>query len=183
MHRAVRTALASRVSSVVLVTGHRGAAVAAAVADLAGELLTVVCNEDWRDGQSTSVGAGLAAVTCRGATPTPEATPGAAVFVPCDQPLLTREVIDTLVQRWEEGRPAAVVPVAGEGIHRRRGAPVLFDSRCFEALARLGGDTGGRALLAELGDAVAEVEIDDPRALVDVDTPAALLELATGRRT
>jgi len=59
VHRACRTALQSRAAAVLLVVGHRGDEVAAAVADLP---VRVVRNPKAAYGQSTSVRLGLVTV-------------------------------------------------------------------------------------------------------------------------
>ncbi len=61
------------------------------------------------------------------------------------------------------------MPVAGEGAARRRGNPVLWPARCFDALRALSGDVGGKHILARAPGAVLEVSVDDPGVLRDVD--------------
>jgi molybdenum cofactor cytidylyltransferase len=157
VRRAARTALAAGCRPVVVVVGHRGAEVAAAVADLAVRIRE---NGRWEDGQSTSVRAGLAAV--------PDTAPG-VLFVPCDQPRLTVGVLRRLIGAAGNGEPDAVVPV----VAGRRRAPVLFTRRAFGRLATVTGDAGGRQVLDRL-DAVHEVSFGDPEPFADVDTPEAL---------
>jgi len=50
---------------------------------------------------------------------------------------------------------------------------VVWSSRFFPALAAVHGDTGGRHLIGENPEIVAEVEIGESVA-IDVDTPEAL---------
>jgi CTP:molybdopterin cytidylyltransferase MocA len=103
----------------------------------------------------------------------------AALFIPCDQPLLDAATLSRLVQAHAAGAPV-VVPVHGG----RRGAPVLFARSLWGELAKLRGETGGRDLLAGLGDRAVTVELPGVEPLLDVDTVEELerLEAENGRR-
>jgi molybdenum cofactor cytidylyltransferase len=159
VRRAVRRALASRLERVVVVTGHAAGGVRRALTGLAVDLAH---NPGWRQGQSSSVKVGLAAVAAGAA---------AAVFIPCDQPFLTADLIDTLIARHLEGDAAIVAPVW----RRRRGAPVLIDRSLFVELAGITGDAGARQLFTR--HPVAETAIDDEASLLDFDSEAELREL------
>jgi len=152
VRRATRRALESELERVVVVTGRDAAAVRAAVDDLG---VDPVHNPDWREGQSGSVRAGLAAVVDGAA---------AVVFIPCDQPLLTAGLIDHLIARHAEGGASIVVPA----YRGRRGAPVLIDRALFSELAAISGDAGARQLFA--GRVVAEAPVADEAPLLDFDS-------------
>ena len=108
-------ALGSRLFPVTVVLGFASPRVREALSGLPVSLLE---NRHHTLGQSTSVRAGLAALG--------ESSSG-ALFLPCDQPLLTTEVLDLLVSA-HEAEPEAVVVPSFEG---RRGAPVLFPRSLF----------------------------------------------------
>lgn len=158
VRRAARVALESQLGPVVVVAGHRGDEVAAAVEDLD---VRVEVNESWAEGQGHSVATGVRAL--------PEDA-GAALFLPCDQPGIEARHLRRIAEPWRhagpESRPTAVVPLYGG----ERGAPVLFDRRVFPRLEALTGDEGGRVLLGELGDEVREVEMVEPDVGRDIDT-------------
>lgn len=154
VRRAVRRALASRLSGIVVVVGFRAAAVRASLRDLA---VTVVENPDFATGLSSSVKAGLAAV---------DPAAAAAMFVPIDQPRLSTGLIDDLVGRYlETGGPIVVPSHAGV-----RGAPVIFDRRLFGELAQIEGDSGGRQLFARHRDEIVELVLANDQALQDIDS-------------
>lgn len=166
VRRAARTALASRLDEVIVVVGFRAPEVRRA---LAGLEVSVVENRDWSEGQSSSVRAGLAAVGGAAA---------GVLFIPCDQPFLTAELLDRLIVAHAEAAGASVVPAAAG----RRGAPVLVDRSLFAELARIRGDEGARQLFA--GRSVRELELDGDLPLRDFDSRqelAALLAAGTGR--
>jgi molybdenum cofactor cytidylyltransferase len=132
----LRRVLASSLDQVILVVGHEADDVRTAVADLP---VACVFNPDAAAGQSTSVRAGLAALS-------PEAE--AAVFILGDQPGVDPNVIDTLIASWRESGAPVVVPRYED----RMGNPVLFDRRLFPELAALEGDSGARPVVRAYHD-------------------------------
>jgi molybdenum cofactor cytidylyltransferase len=160
--RAVAAALASQARPIIVVTGHDGARVRAA---LAGKPVTFVDNPDYAAGLSTSVKAGIAAL------------PGdidGALFVLGDMPRVTPAHLDRLI--------AAFSPADGRLIcvptHRaKRGNPVLWAARFFAEMQAIDGDRGARTLLGEHAEQVCEVDMADDGVLLDIDTPDALAAL------
>ena len=158
-------ALASKASPVIVVTGHQGAEVAAALSGLDVKLVT---NMQFADGLATSVKAGIAAV--------PEASDGAIICLG-DMPLIDAKLIDRMVEAFAPDRGSLiVVPVAGG----RRGNPVLWSRRFFPDLMTLDGDIGARHLIAQHAEAVAEVEVEGNSAFLDIDTPEMLADARRG---
>jgi molybdenum cofactor cytidylyltransferase len=149
--------LASSLDQVILVVGHEAEQVRDVVADLPVE---TVHNPDAAAGQSTSVRAGLAALS-----PDVEA----AIFILGDQPGIDPKVIDALIAAWRESRSPVVVPRYED----RMGNPVLFDRRVFPELAALDGDSGARPVVRAYHDsgALHAVLVAGP-APPDVDTEA-----------
>lgn len=157
----VETALASEARPVLVVTGH-DAANTEAILD--GLDVTFVRNPDYRDGLSSSVKAGLAAL--------PDSAEGALVLLG-DMPEIRPELLDRMI--------AAFSPADGRAIciavhHGRRGNPVLWPRACFGEIATITGDTGAKQLLAANEDHICEIETD-AAVLRDVDTPDALARL------
>jgi molybdenum cofactor cytidylyltransferase len=128
--------LASSLDEVFLVVGHEADGVRETVADLP---VKYVFNPDAAAGQSTSVRAGLAALS-----PDVEA----AVFILGDQPGIDPAVIDALIAAWRTSGS----PVAAPRYEDRMGNPVLFDRRVFPELAALAGDTGARPVVRAYHD-------------------------------
>ena len=160
---AAETALASRASRVVVVTGHQAGEVEAA---LQGLSVTFVHNPDYAEGLSTSVRTGIAALP---------ASVDAAVICLGDMPRVGPALIDRLIEAFDPSSGALIVLPSHRG---QRGNPVLWARRFFEDLKALEGDTGARQILARHGDGVVEVPVADEGASFDVDTPEALAALA-----
>src|SRR5262249_3578933 len=121
----------------------------------------IVTNDDYAQGQSTSLRAGLAAL--------PPAADAAVVLL-CDQPLLTPALISTLVHTFASEQqataPVAIIPrYLGQ-----RGNPVLLARLIFGELAGLSGDEGARGVLQRHKDQVRWLDLDDPAIVTDVDT-------------
>ena len=158
VRRAVETLRRSAVDEVVVVVGHEASRVAEA---LDGLDATVLRNEDYDEGQSTSVRAGVD-VARRGDW-------DAVVFALGDMPFVSPATVDALRGAYEAG-DGTIAAAAYEG---KRGNPVLFGSEHFDALASVTGDRGGRRLIEGHEDAVL-VESDDPGVTRDVDYEADL---------
>ncbi|MFB6171096.1 MAG: NTP transferase domain-containing protein [Haloarculaceae archaeon] len=156
VRHAARTLLAADLDEVVVVLGHEAAAVREALADLD---VRFVDNPDYEAGLSTSVARGVEAA----------ATADAALFLPGDMPAVDPSTVEALVDAYRAGLATALAAAYGE----RRGNPVLFDGRHFDALRDVDGDVGGRRVLLD-GDRSALVVTDDPGVVADVDTVADL---------
>ncbi len=150
-----QTALNAKLSPVVVVTGAYASEVETA---LQGLPVTIVRNETWRDGQSTSIRAGVASITA--------SKPGGAILLAADQPQVTVHVIGALVERHAAEGAAIVAPLAAD----RRAHPILFDCDTFSDLLTLTGDISGRAIFSNYK--VDYIPWHDESLLFDVDTQA-----------
>ena len=158
----VEAACASVASAVVVVTGHQGDAVRAA---LAGCDVTFVDNADYASGLASSLRVGLAAL--------PSNCDGAFVTLG-DMPEITARHLNLLAAAFapKENR-AIVTPVR----HGKRGNPVLWGAQFFTEMQSATGDTGAKHLIGLYGDQVVEVDLSSDAVLNDIDTPEALAAL------
>lgn len=164
----VDAALASGARPVLAVTGHEAARVQAA---LAGRAVTFVHNPDYREGLSTSLRAGLAAL--------PADCAGVIVCLG-DMPRIKPQHLEKLIAAFDptEGRSICVPTFAG-----KRGNPVLWGRGLFAEMAALQGDVGAKALIVRNEEQVAEIPMSDDAILVDIDSPAELDAEKSGSRT
>ncbi len=153
-------ARSAQVDRVVVVLGYQAETIAGQVAALSDGSVCVVVNPDWPAGLASSVRAGLAAV--------PQAA--AVVFLPCDQPGVTPDLVNRVIAMHRATGQPIVMARCGD----QRGPPALFARCMFPALQALAGDQGGRLLADACPDQVAFVDLDEAEAacLADVDTPA-----------
>lgn len=157
--------LASRIASLHVVVGADAPALRAA---LAGRALDIVENPAHTEGMAASLRAGLAALR----------EPVDAVLV-ClgDMPRVRAEHVDALIDAFAEAGPEVICVPVYEG---RRGHPVLFGARYFDALRALRGDRGARSLLQDHLDDVCEVVVSDDGIHRDIDTSEDLRALQSG---
>jgi molybdenum cofactor cytidylyltransferase len=124
------------------------------VADLP---VTILQNEAWASGQSSSVKLALSEIQSHGRT-------GGILFLAVDQPFLTTETLKGLITLHASHYGTTIVPVhAGQP-----GSPVLFDCAHFGQLAAISGDKGGRSILKDIQTTTYTVQ--DEKELLDIDT-------------
>ncbi len=155
IRRAVETVRDAGFGEIVVVTGHEAERVGAA---LRGLSVTIVRNPDYADGLSTSLRAGLDALS-------PDTD--AALIALADMPAVSPADIARIVAAYDPAEGRAIVAPVHQG---KRGNPVLWSAAYFAEMRALSGDMGARRLLIEHADAVAEVELG-PGVLIDIDTP------------
>lgn len=156
VRRAVMAAVASSAGQVVVVTGHQGQDVRAALNDLD---VTFVHNPNYAQGLSTSLKAGLNHLS-----------PQVAGAVIClgDMPGITASHIDRLISEFAPDHDRAI----GVPVHSgKRGNPVLWGRHFFKDMCQIAGDVGARHLVGANESLVYEVNFDDTAALIDLDTP------------
>ncbi|HZT41860.1 MAG TPA: nucleotidyltransferase family protein [Chthonomonadaceae bacterium] len=156
LRHTVETALASCCRPVIVVLGAHAEAIKPEVED-AG--VTVVINEAWKEGMSASIRAGLSAVQ-----PRRQATDG-ALFLLCDQPLVTASLLDRLVTAFRvTGQPIAACDYDGVP-----GVPALFARSLFPELEALHGAEGAKQVLRRHRSRIACLPFPEGR--FDIDTP------------
>jgi molybdenum cofactor cytidylyltransferase len=148
----------SRIHRRVIVLGHEHESILKAV-DCEG--FQVVNNAEWSQGQSTSVQAGLEAVS---------GEVEAVIYPLGDMPLIDAGLINQIIDRHAE----TLAPIVAPQVGKVWGNPVLFDRITFPTFSELKGDRGGKLLFERF-----EVEPVEAAGSVqrDVDRPADLKDL------
>ena len=157
LNHVLRAAAMSSLEGTVLVLGHDADRIAGTVGDF-GQV--PVLNRDYRDGQSTSLRAGLRALP---------KTAAAAVILLGDQPLIDAPLIDAVVGGWADGADPERIVQARYG--DTPAPPVLLGRYWFPDIDALTGDHGARELLRSRQDRVVMVQADR-LPLLDLDTEA-----------
>lgn len=151
----IDTLRAAGVERILVVTGHDAEEVRAVLPDDVG----IVHNERFRDGQATSLAAGLHEA--------PEEAEAIVVLL-ADQPGVAPDEVRALIDRFRRSR-ARIVRLRyldGPG-------PALLSREIFGEAGHLRGEVGARVLMASHPDWVDDVPVDRP-APTDVDEPADL---------
>lgn len=156
--------LVSSVDHVLVVLGHGADAIEAV---LQGRDIAIVRNPEYRDGQGTSLVAGIkAAQDLFDVSPDQR---NAVVMMLVDQPSTRSTVIDRVISVWSESD--APIALARYGTHRSH--PVIFDERVLPELLEVTGDEGARSILRRYGDKVVEVDSGEADLPPDIDTEEA----------
>jgi molybdenum cofactor cytidylyltransferase len=121
----------------------------------------VVINKNWEAGQLSSTQAGVRSL--------PDGTDGILLFL-IDHPLISRELVGALVERFYESGKPIVLPV----YKGRRGHPVIFASKLYEELLRAPLETGARAVVWAHREEVCEMETNEEGCVLNLNDPDAL---------
>lgn len=152
-----RTACQAGFDEVIVITGAYELAVKKVLQDLP---LQIIYNEEWEQGQATSVKKAVQSIPDK---------KQAVVFLLADQPLVSVVLINKLINVYHETNASIIIPRA----LNQQGNPVLFDLGVWRsALLQLSGDEGARQIIRKNQEAVHYIELLNGQIFLDVDTPA-----------
>ncbi len=155
VRRLAEECLAEQADPVVVVVGaHRGPV----EHELRGLPVEVVGAEDWYEGRTASIHAGLRAI--------PEDRD--VLLWPVDHPFVSTRTVDTLLAVRQRDLLAVWFIPTFQG---RGGHPVLWRSFLRPEILELRPDAPLRSLLPEFGPQVRRVAVEDPGVVANVDTP------------
>jgi molybdenum cofactor cytidylyltransferase len=155
VRRIAEICLADGFEPVAVVLGaHRGPI----AHELRGLSVLPVEAENWEDGRTASIQAGLAALP-------PQRD---VLFWPVDHPFVSPRTIDALLAARSTDLLGVWFIPTYEG---RGGHPVLWRAPVREPIFGLRPDAPVRALLPEFGPQVRRVAVDDPGVVASVDSP------------
>jgi len=153
LRRSAQAAVGSRCGQVIVVFGSVDPALDA---ELHGLTIKRVVNTDWQCGIGTSIRCGMEALR-----------PGteAVVIMLCDQPLVTSDLLNRLMDMYHTSGSQIVASEYAETV----GVPALFSDTYFTDLLSLPPDHGAKKLL--LSHASGVLSVPFPAGIIDVDTP------------
>jgi molybdenum cofactor cytidylyltransferase len=157
LQHAVETAGALGLPTVV-VTGAHAQQIRPLFSEIPGNI-HLAYNSSWPEGMASSVRCGLNTLLER--QPATEA----AIFMVCDQPHVTAELLQSLVNKQAETGKHIVACAYQD----TTGVPALFSRKFFPALLQLRGREGAKKILQQQAAEVAAVPF--PMGVVDIDTP------------
>jgi CTP:molybdopterin cytidylyltransferase MocA len=141
-----------------VVLGADAQAIAAGVKLPADE---IIVNKNWEAGQLSSIQSGLRSL--------PAGTDGMLLCL-IDHPLISRELVGELLERFYLSGKAIVLPL----YKGRRGHPVIFASRLYEELLSAPLETGARAVVWAHSEEVCEMETSEEGCISNLNNPDAL---------
>ena len=136
----VTQALNSNLDDVLLVLGYKRSEILKSLVDLLdNNRLTVVENDAFETGMSSSLRAGLKTV---------HESAAAVMFILGDQPMVTTELMNDLVSEYKRSNAPLCVPmIKTDESAQRPGNPVIIGQRLFPEILEITGDIGARELV------------------------------------
>jgi molybdenum cofactor cytidylyltransferase len=124
----------------------------------------LIVNNDWERGQLSSIHAALRSL--------PANTDGMLLCL-IDHPLISSELVDSLIDRFYSSGLPIVLPV-----HKgRRGHPVIFAAKLYEELLAASFETGARAVVWAHAGEIDEMETAEEGCVLNLNDPDALEQI------
>ncbi|MBC7971755.1 MAG: nucleotidyltransferase family protein [Verrucomicrobia bacterium] len=133
--------------------------------EVEGLTLDIVENQRWAEGMSTSIAAGMTALTA--INPALDAV----VIILCDQPFVSAPLLDQLVASYRTTHR----PIIASAYANTAGVPALFERSLFAELMTLKATVGAKHLIKQHAKKVLQVSF--PKGAIDLDTPAQYQQL------
>ena len=153
----IQSLLEAGAREVIVVLGHKAEEVAPYVS---GKAVRGVVNSRYREGRTSSLRAGLEAVS-------PDATD--VVIMAVDQPRAPQVVSDVINAHLE-----ANALLTSPRYHGRGGHPLIFSARLLPELGRISEENQGLREVFERHRAeITQIHFDDPAIRLDLNTPEA----------
>jgi len=149
LQRIIKTALATTCRPVIVVLGGNANLIKPTIEDLP---VTIVYNEEWRDGMASSIKAGIAQQ--HGAD--------SVILTLCDQPFIDPDVLTQLIPE------NTFDTIAACSYNDTVGTPAFFGGKYFPELHKLKGSEGAKSLLMRYKEQIHVVPF--PLGGVDIDT-------------
>ncbi|HSK74226.1 MAG TPA: nucleotidyltransferase family protein [Pyrinomonadaceae bacterium] len=153
LRRAAETALQGGFYKTIVVLGANHKIFRKEIEDLP---LQIAVNENWQGGVSSSIKAGLLTLS--------EENLDAVIFMLCDQPFVSAEILRRLRDVFAETKKAIVASEYENTI----GVPALFAREIFDELHNLQNDEGAKKIIKKDMNRTALVTV--PEAAFDIDT-------------
>lgn len=168
LRRAAETVAALECAAAIVVLGALSDAMRAEIADLP---LEICVNENWQDGLSSSLKAGLEKLF----DDAPEID--AFLVMLADQPFVETKHLQHLIDRFDESN-AEIVAARYREVN---GVPAVFSKNLAGDFAEITGDKGAKTIIEKYRESLQTIDL--PEAASDIDTPEDFLKMkASGER-
>jgi len=131
---AIRTAKASQTAKIFVVLGANSEEIRPTISE---EGIVVLNNQNWQNGLGTSIAAGIEQFK------TNEKLYDAVLIMLVDQPLISADYLNQLIQSFHESKKGIVATAYGS----RAGVPAIFSPTYFSELGKLNDDYGAKKIL------------------------------------
>ncbi len=150
-----KCAIASLGNPVIVILGANAEKIEPEIASLP---IKIIKNKHWNEGISSSIRCGISYIQKQ------DLHTDGVVFLTCDQPFISAELIQQLIDAYYSTNKPIIASKYGETL----GIPALFSHTFFSALMKLKGDRGAKKIINKYPDLV-DV-IDFPQGNIDLDT-------------
>ena len=144
--------LESQIDDLFVILGHRYDEISKVI----DRRPKIVNNPGWIIGKSSSIKMGVISA---------EKISDGVIFFLVDQPFISKMVINTLINEFQNSTDNIIVP----RVNGRLCNPVLFGKIYYEKLMNLSGEQGGKEIIKKAKD-VRWVDWEDEKLLLDIDT-------------
>lgn len=127
--------------------------------------ITVLDNENWSEGIASSIRLGVSESVNM------NESLESILFLLSDQPFVTKELIEELIQKHENGNQ----PITACSYEDNTGVPAIFGKSFFPELMKLEGDVGARKIIAQNSEQIDSIVFK--KGSFDVDTEEDYIEL------
>jgi len=155
-------ALSEHCSPVLVVLGHQAETIRAGLSRAAAA--TFVLNENYRQGQLSSLQTGLAAVPAEAA---------GVLFTPVDYPAIRSGTVAELAGAFARVQPLLAIP----RYQGRRGHPVCCSRQLIPEFLALPPDSQARVVIHRHLQEACYIDVEDPGIVEDIDDPEAYARL------
>jgi molybdenum cofactor cytidylyltransferase len=154
--RSVKAAVGSKAHELVVVLGSNYKSHGEVIA---GFSIEIIENQEWQKGMGNSLKKGLRHLINK------NDSLNAVIVLVCDQPHLSSDIINKLIEEFEQTKSKIVASIYAGII----GVPALFDSSMFEKILHLDDEQGAKKLIQQQLANVKAVEF--PKGIIDLDFP------------
>ena len=162
VRHAVTEAIKSNCEPIIVVLGANSDRISPEINDLT---VHTTYNPQWQQGMSASIFTGITALLEM------NIDLDAVVIALSDQPLITEEVYNSLIESYQQNPIKAIACNYSDTL----GVPALFDRTLLPELLDMNHRGGAKQILHRYSDRV--FNLDLPEAAIDIDTPADYQEL------
>jgi len=122
----------------------------------------IVLNEDWAQGQLSSIQAAIRSLAA-------ETTEG-LILCPVDHPLISAELVAQLILQFDSTGKQIVLPT----YRKRRGHPAIFHASLYDELLRASPEVGARQVVWAHSQDVQEFATDEEGVVLNLNDPETL---------
>ena len=161
-------ALDSKLDEIIIVVGHKKKDVLKGLGEfLNNERLTIVENPEYKSGMSTSLKASLKVLHDR---------PDAIMFILGDQPKITKEILDKLIDAYKYSNAQLCLPMMNTSDGKRHGHPIIIGRKLYPELLQIVGDIGAKEVVKKYIQYAKLIELDNNSSQFQINTKDDLRE-------